>query len=337
MLILLNPFPKSVRNGKLLKHSNEVFGGMIKRTQLYQGLLSVFFLLVLALLLSRMRFDVVYLELRNSNKLFLALGVMSLFLTSIVKIFRFSLVTRIYHHPIPIFEAALVQMVGISIATLTPGRVGEGSKAVLLHKRSGFPMTSSVGIVIFERFFDIIFLATGAFLFSVYVLPEKFTILIGLFVVSLLLLFTVFLKFFNTFNKMIPKKYIEYFTEVDLKASPQLVFGVFTLTALTWIFEAGLPWMLAFSMGVSVSFPLLFGVICISVIAVVFSIFPAGLGTMDLSFLVLLPIIGVSSETALSILLIYRFFGIITPFLFSIILLNYKGTSFKEIKTDIEG
>jgi uncharacterized membrane protein YbhN (UPF0104 family) len=310
---------------------------MMKGTKLYQGLLSLLFLLALALLISRMNLDVVYLEIQDSDKLFISLGVLSLVVASILKIFRFSLVTRIYHHPIPLFEAALIQMVGISIATLTPGRVGEGSKAILLNKRSGSPMTSSVGIVIFERFFDMIFLATGAFFFSAYALQEKFTILIGLFVVALMVLFTIFLLFFNSFIKLIPERYIEYFTAVDLKGSPQLAFGVFALTAATWIFEAGLPWMLAFSMGVSVAFPLVFGVICISTIAVVLSILPAGLGTMDLSFLVLFPIIGVNSETALSILLIYRLFGIISPFLFSIILLNYKGTSFKEIRTDIEG
>jgi uncharacterized membrane protein YbhN (UPF0104 family) len=284
-----------------------------------------------------MRFDQVYHEITGANKLYLFLGILSLVMGSILKIFRFSLVTRIYHHPIPLFEAALVQMVGISIATLTPGRVGEGSKAILLNKRSGFPMTSSVGIVVFERFFDMIFLATGAFFFSAYALQEKFTIAIGLFVIALIVLFTIFLRFFNAFKTLIPGRYIEYFTEVDLKRSHQLAFGVFTLTSLTWIFEAGLPWMLAFSMGISITFPLVFGVICISTIAVVLSILPAGLGTMDLSFLVLFPIIGVATETALSILIIYRFFGIITPFLFSIILVNYKGTSFKEIRTDIEG
>ncbi len=52
---------------------------------------------------------------------------------------------------IPFLEAALVQMVGISFATITPGRVGEGSKAVLLHKRAGVPISSALGMVIFER------------------------------------------------------------------------------------------------------------------------------------------------------------------------------------------
>jgi uncharacterized membrane protein YbhN (UPF0104 family) len=287
--------------------------------------------------MSRLSFDVVYSEIIDSNKFFLSLGVMSLILASFVKIIRFILVARYYHQSISLLEASLIQMVGISIAILTPARVGEGSKAVLLNKRLGVPMTSSLGIVIFERFFDMILLSAGAFLFSFYFLQGKFTALIGFLFLALLALFVLFLRYFNHFKKLTPEKYKKHFTDVKLKGNPLLAFAILIATGFTWMLEAGLPWYLAHSMNLSIPYLLVFGVVCISTIAVVISILPAGLGTMDLSFLVLLPMLGVTAETALSILLIYRFFGVLIPFLFATLLVHYYGMSLKEIKQGIEG
>jgi uncharacterized membrane protein YbhN (UPF0104 family) len=284
-----------------------------------------------------MRFDLVYQGIIESDKIFLSFGILSLVLAALVKIFRFSLVTTYFHYPTSYLESALIQMIGISIAILTPARVGEGSKAFLLNKRLGVPLSSSFGIVIFERFFDIFLLGTGAFLFSIYFFKGRIALLIGLFLLGLFILFGVFIRYFNLINRLIPQKYKNGFRDLKLKNNPLLAFSILTTTAIAWIFEAGLPWMLAYSMGVSVPFPLVFGVVCISVIAVVFSILPAGMGTMDLSFLVLFPLLGVSTETALSILLIYRFFGITIPFLFSFVLVNYYGISFRDIKHKIEG
>ena len=310
---------------------------MSARTKSYQAVFSILFLLVLIYLLSRLKIGTVLGEISGSDKFYLTLGILSFILGASLKIFRFSLVTRYYGYTASILEASLIQMVGISLAIITPARVGEGSKAVLLNKRLGVPMSVSFGIIIFERFFDMLFLASGAFIFSFYILSGKATIIIGLFLSMLLALFIAFLRFFNTFKRLVPERYKEYFTDVKLKKNPLLGLVILITTGLTWSFEAGFPWLLARSMNVSVPYPQVFGAVCISVIAVVFSILPGGFGTMDLSFLILFPLIGVSAEKTVSILLIYRFFGILLPFLFSIVILNYYGMSFKEIKERIQG
>jgi uncharacterized membrane protein YbhN (UPF0104 family) len=197
-------------------------------------------------------------------------------------------------------------------------------------------MTTSIGIVVFERLFDMLVLGSGAFLFSLHLLGGRTTVLFGIFLTSLFALFILFLKYFNSFKKLIPEKYKKYFTDVKSKNSPKLIFIVLFLTILTWSLEAGLPWFLGLSMGVSLSFLKVFGVICISTIAVIISIFPAGLGTVDLSFLLLFSLIGAPVETAVSILLIYRFFGIVLPFVFSLIIVNVLGLSLKEVKRELK-
>lgn len=313
------------------------WGVMLKGTRLYQLLVSIVFLAVLGYLLSSLKLGLVYKELVALDPMYLFLGALILAVAALLKIYRFQIVVRIYGFEIPFLEAALVQMVGISFATLTPGRVGEGSKAVLLNKRADVPISSALGMIIFERFFDMILLATGAFLFSQSVLQREFALAIGLFLAALVVFFILFLRHFNSIKRFVPKRYIEYFTPVSAGGGMHLSLLALIFTAATWLTEALFPWLLARSMGANVSFTLVFGVLCISTIAVVLSVLPAGLGTMDLSFLVLLPKIGVTAETALSILLIYRFFGIITPFIFSLVLLNLKKTSFKEIRSDMGG
>jgi uncharacterized membrane protein YbhN (UPF0104 family) len=302
----------------------------------FQLIISAAFLIVLVYLISKLNFEAAYREIASANKLFLSIGVLSLILAALVKVFRFALVSRVYHHPISILDASLIQMVGISIAIITPARVGEGSKAVLLNKRHGVPMTTSLGIVVFERLFDMLFLGLGAFTFSFYFLQPRITTLIGFFVVTLLAILVLFLKYINVLKKLVPEKYKAYFTEVNIKKSPGMLSLIFSATAFAWFLEAGLPWMLGRSMNISVPFPLVFGIVCISTIAVVLSILPAGIGTLDISFLLLFSLIGISHETAASILLIYRFFGLVVPFGLALIFLNYYGLSFKAVKHEIE-
>jgi uncharacterized membrane protein YbhN (UPF0104 family) len=307
------------------------------KKRVYQILISFIFIIALLYLVSKVNFNLVYQGLVGANKFYLLLGVLSLLLAAFIKIIRLTLVTRYFNYPLSYLEASLIQMVGISIAILTPARVGEGSKAVLLNKRAGVPLSNAIRIVIFERFFDMIFLGAGAFLFAYYILPINIASVLGVLVGILVISFIIFLRYFNALRELIPSRIRPYFTDVTFDGGLLLGTAVFITTGLTWLFEAGLPWLLAQSMNVTISFPLVFGVVCISTMAVIISILPAGIGTMDLSFLVLFPLIGGETETALSILLIYRLFGILLPFLFSLIIVNYYGTSFSEIKKKIKG
>jgi uncharacterized membrane protein YbhN (UPF0104 family) len=253
-------------------------------------------------------------------------------LAQVFKILRFALVTKFCNFPISRREASLIQMVGISIAILTPARVGEGSKAVLLNKRLNIPIAESLGIVIFERFFDLILLGSGAIIFSFYMLQSRITLFLAIFILCVFVLFLVFMKSFDRVKKMISRRHLEYFKDINYKDKKTLFLSIFIITVFAWLSQATLPWLFALSINVKIPFSSVFSIMCISTIAVVFSILPAGIGTLDLSFVMLYSMIGISKETAVSILLIYRFFAITLPFLFALFFINYYGTSIKEFK-----
>lgn len=305
-------------------------GNLTKR--IFQIVFSTLFLVGLVYLLSKLSLYEIYRHIIESNKFLLLLGIIGIALAQIFKIIRFALVTNFYNFPISRREASLIQMVGISIAILTPARIGEGSKAILLNKRLNIPVAESLGIVIFERFFDFILLGSGSIIFSFYILQSRITLFLALFILFVFVLFLIFLKYFDRIRRMFKNQHIVYFNEITYKDKKSLILLIFILTVFSWLSQAALPWLFALSMNVNIPFSSVFSIMCISTIAVVFSILPAGAGTLDLSFIMLYTMIGVSKETAVSILLVYRFFSIILPFLFALFFIIYYGISIKEFK-----
>lgn len=300
----------------------------------YRLVVSVLFLGVLAFLLSKLDLGAVYDQITKSNKLFLILGVSIFIFVILTKIAKFALISRYYFHPLSFKQASLIEMVGISFATLTPGRVGEGSKVILMNRQLGMPMSSSFSIVVLERLLDVIVLSAGAFLLSFYIIGNM-VFLTGLFFLFLIVCLFVFLRFPTVIQGMVPEKYRRYFA-VEIKEDKFLFFLICITTLIVWTLEAGFQWFVLLSFNTHLSFYMVFGIVCISTIAVFFSALPAGIGTVDLSYLLLYPLAGASMEVAASVLLIYRFFSILLPFLSTVLILNYYQLSVSDVKREIE-
>jgi uncharacterized membrane protein YbhN (UPF0104 family) len=222
-------------------------------------------------------------------------------------------------------------MVGISLASLTPARMGEASKAILLNKRTGASMTTSLSIVIFERVFDLLFLGVGALIFSLSFLPGVSGI-IAFFVILLIIYLLSFLRYFNLVEKFLPTLLKGYFRKVRFEADLRAVLIVLTFTTVMWFFEAGFPWLTTTSFDIRVPLLVVFGIMCLSTLSSIISILPFGLGVLDISFLYLYTRIGLPLESAVSLLIVVRFFSTLLPLFLAFILINWYGLSFKKLK-----
>lgn len=300
----------------------------------YRLAISVAFLGILAFLLSRLDLGQVYDQILRANKLFLIAGISMFVFALVIKIAKFMLISRYYDCPLTFKQATLVELVGISLATLTPGRVGEGSKVILMKKQLGMPVSGSFGIVVLERLFDIIILSAGAFILSFYMV-KNITILTGLLFLFFVVFLLVFLKSPDLFHDRVPQKYRKYLA-VGIKNDKAKLLVIFVSTAVVWAFDAAFQWFLLRSFNTQLSFYVIYGIVCISTIAVFLSVMPAGIGTVDLSYLLLYTMVGVPMEIAASVLLIYRFFSILLLFLFTGLILNYYRMSFGDIKREVE-
>jgi uncharacterized membrane protein YbhN (UPF0104 family) len=300
----------------------------------YRLAVSVIFLGILAFLLIRLDLRAVYTQLLLAKKLYLGIAAVLFIVMLYFKIQKLAWIARYYTHPISFSQAALVQMVGIALATLTPGRVGEGSKVILMKKYLKIPTPSSFNILILERVLDIVVLSAGAFLLSFYIVKDM-VVLTGLFFLFFIAFLYMFLRHQDMFVGLVPEKYRGYLA-VERKSNRPLFILICGATFFIWGFEAVFQWLLLRSFGTHLSIFIVFGIFCISTIMVFFSVLPAGLGTVDLSYLVLYPLVGVPIEVAASVLLIYRFFSLTTPFVSAALVLNYYHLSPGDIRREIE-
>ena len=122
-----------------INNTSTIKSNISKKT--YQIVFSILFFIGLVYLLSKLNLEDIYEKINESNKLLLFFGIIGMAFAQVFKVIRFALVAKFYNFPISRREASLIQMVGISIAILTPARVGEGSKAILLHKRLNIPVS----------------------------------------------------------------------------------------------------------------------------------------------------------------------------------------------------
>ena len=301
----------------------------------YRLVVSIVFMGVLAYLLMKLDISAVYDQLLLAKKRYLLMAVGIYAGMLYLKIQKLAWISRYYAYSIHFSQAALVQMVGIAIATLTPGRVGEGSKVILLKKYLKIPVSTSLNIVILERITDVVLLTAGAFFMSSYIIKDM-ALISGFFLLLFIVFMYLFLKHQHLFVGLVPEKYRGYLA-VERKSNRPLFMLIISATIIIWGFEAVAQWLILLAFGTNISIFLVFGVFCVSTIMVFFSVLPAGLGTVDLSYLMLYPLVGVPIEVAASVLLLYRFFALTTPFVASAIVLNYHHISPSDIRKEIKG
>jgi uncharacterized membrane protein YbhN (UPF0104 family) len=301
----------------------------------YRLLVSIAFLAALAFLLSKLDIRAVYDQLLLARKRYLLVAAGLFGIMLYFKIQKLVWISRYFAHPISFAQGALVQMVGISIAMMTPGRVGEGSKVLLLRRHTNAPVPTSFNVVILERITDIALLSAGAFFLSFYILQDMAAITGAFFLLFVVALF-IFLRRPGIILGLVPAKYREYLA-IERKSNKPLFFIIIGATFCIWGFEAVFQWLLLRAFDTHISIFLVFGVFCISTIMVFFSVLPAGLGSVDASYLILYPLVGVPIEVAASVLLLYRFLSTPVPFVASAVVLNYYHLSIGDIRKEIKG
>ena len=303
-----------------------------------QIILTILFIFGIIYFLRHLDYMAVIALFVKSNKWLFMLAVLTYFLSLLFKIIRLKIISSYYSHPLKLSYAATMQLVAISLAIMTPGRVGEFSKIFML-KKNNMPLSKSISLIIFERLFDMAFLGFFSFIFAAVIIKNtKLTILLSVFTAACIL-GVIFIKKILILSKLCPNKYKKLLQELknlELNNNSYIFALIAMLTILTWIVDAMLQWLFAWSIGIELNLFLVLGVLCLSNIVAIFSILPAGIGTMDLSVLFLYSLLGLSTEASASILIVERFFGLVSPFVFALIMIRVTGLDFKELRIESE-
>ncbi|MBW3003731.1 flippase-like domain-containing protein [Candidatus Woesearchaeota archaeon] len=298
-------------------------------------IVSILFFLGLGYMLSKIDWLKAYDLFLNSNLFFLIAAFFVMVASILVKIIRFKFVTKYFDHKLNFRNSALIQMFGICVAMVTPGRLGEASKIYLLY-RKGIRLSISMSIMIFERLIDLFVLTGFGVLFAIFVVQDaRLNALLTLIIVLTVILIFL-LRYPRLIVRIIPKRF-----EMIAKHLRDLKFGghfwtlilVVVLSILTWSLEGAVQWVFAMGMGVDVSLFSVIAILGVSTVLGLLSFLPAGVGAMDFSVLFLYSIIGVPAEAAISLLLVARVFGTLMPYIYAIVLMYYYKIPLSKVKS----
>lgn len=215
-----------------------------------------------------------------------------------------------------------------AISLLTPGRVGEPVRGLILKKKSGTNFSETLPLIIVERAMDLVvalaFAIAGIFVLGAMLSAELQFFLELSAVISVMALAVVLAalfserigKFLIKIFLMLPKTAglkpkIEHvagpFYASSRKIKSGSIFSVFLLTVLVWVIEGAILFFAVNSIGLGISLLIAIEIISLAQIIGLVSSLPGGLGSVEtvlaLLMLPFLPALPAASAATI----IYRF------------------------------
>jgi uncharacterized protein (TIRG00374 family) len=238
-----------------------------------------------------------------------------------------SLIFRVYKWQVLLKKPGLlelfpVQMLGMSISNMTPGKIAEPFKSVILKLRSGISVAGSLPTVMWERINDLIVMIFLSII-ALHLLGGNLKILgyisIFIFIVIIAVILTVLyvktlgMKVFSLTKRLpllnkIPDSFITAFYGSNIKKTR--IFVSFLLTMIPWLLEGVVFYCALMALDVHLSPLLLAGIVALSTIIGIASFLPGGIGSADAVMIILLGLAGVGGPVAVAGVLLTRFMSL---------------------------
>lgn len=286
----------------------------MKLSKLLTGLISVGILIVLILYINPIL--LINTIIRANIKYIL----ISLVLVNI-EIFLRVLKWKVLLNDISFKELYPIQMFGMMVSNLTPGKIGEPIKAVLLKIVKNMHVSNTLPSIIWERIMDLTILLLLAIWsvvsFSNFIQIGIFGIIVFS-IVIVLFLFGVSSKRFGLvfvkklwkiklFKKYISNSFIDSFYKTKIKQIKLL--KCFLITLVTWILEGIVYYVVFLSVSGTHSTKMLLlfpSLLSISIVIGISSALPGGIGGMEAVFILLLISVGLERGIAASTIFLGR-------------------------------
>lgn len=311
-----------------------MFRSRRSRVKLLIILVNVLFIAAVIWMIRRLDINSVRQYWQQAHLGWLAVGLAAYGLSVWFKIVRFRVVTGHFGHRLSLSDSGFIQMIGTSLALLTPGRIGEATKIYFLHRQQ-VPAWRGTALVLFERLFDFFVLAGAGLLFGLLLYPQPALIIV---LSSLLIVVGLAILFFQQLyrlERLIPKKFhrlLETIRGLEASRRWRSLSRIVLLTIVCWGLEGFFHWFTFQAIGVTVSPWAAIGILALSTLAGIISFLPSGFGAFELSAVFLYGLVGVPAEAAALVVAVTRLLGIITPCLVAIVLVNLRGESLTSIR-----
>jgi len=309
-------------------------------------LLLIFSLLLLALLLYYSDFFKVVSLLAKANILYVSLGFCLWFLGLIVRTERWRYLLSKAKIKLGFWRTAKVYIQGMFLSNVTPAKVGDPLRSVLLKAACKKSISSSLPSVFVERIFDVIvtvlFSLLGLYFFYSFsfwlaVAVTVYTVVFGAGVYVLISerrTRKFFRKLFFIFKFAKLEKKVESFSRNLHKAfmkykNRRTLLVTFVYSALVWLVEGLIVWISFLSTGISISIAFCITIVAFITLIAVLTFLPGGLGSSEaVAILVFTTLFHLSAAEVMSATILSRFFGYWIYVLLGAVLLassKYKG------------
>lgn len=265
--------------------------------------------------------------LRNINLFYFIYAVLLLFPMIVIKAYRWNYLKKTQNINYKLSDSILMYGSGIYIGLLTPGRIGDFIK-VLYLKNDGNSVGKSFVSVFIDRIADLLFLIIFSYIgmfFFINLFRKQVYILSFLFIAVLLIIIFAVTKgrlvkslIRKIFNFLIPEKYKERFRlnfsdfYKDLRIlNRKRIFKVSLITVLVWVIYFIQIFLLANALNINISFIYLSICAAIAGLVTLIPISISGIGTRDITLIVLFSFLGISRESAVAISMLILFMSII--------------------------
>jgi len=262
-----------------------------------------------------------------------AMGVLSFLY--FIKISRWKYILYCINVNHSFFTCSLIYFTGLFIGIITPGKVGDFAKIVYL-KKAGVSTVKSLLANLIDRIMDILFIMICAVNFLIWLTKyEHIEISISLLfivIVSTIISFFLFLRYigFNNiknrisifFKRVIGNKWAHIFDKNLAKIFSDLKYYnlsnfliLILLTVVGWLSYIVVIHIFSISLGLRIPFLMTLFFTTFSSIIVLFPISILGVGTRDLTLVLLFPAIGYLAENAVLFSMVILMVYILEAFL----------------------
>ncbi|MBW6451236.1 MAG: flippase-like domain-containing protein [DPANN group archaeon] len=273
-------------------------------------------------------------QIRNINLIYIIPIILLFIPLFFIKALRWKLLTETYNITDSLTNYIKGIMIGNSIGTFTPGRLGDFTRALELKKTSKLALNHSIITIIADRIEDIIILIIMA-IFGTLFFAYRFgnsEITINLFFVSITILFIMLISITKKnivkkilkpfFNKLIPEKHKDkirinfhefyaFFNKLSNKKITLLKTLILTLSS--WIIIFFQTYLMSQGLNINISYIMILSIMPLVVLIEIIPISISGIGTRDVLMIYLLSFILIAPESAVLLSL-------------GILFINYLGT-----------
>lgn len=217
-------------------------------------------------------------------------------------------------HYLPVGHHVLIYLSGFALTT-TPGKAGEGVRAVYLARRR-VPYAHTVAALFAERLLDLLsilvlsLLAIASFTGYIYWVLVPLAVIVAMFWTmhrrSLLKAAQRRLKNPQTLVARVLRLFVHAWERAFVLLAWKPLLGGLALGCLAWTAEGVSVYLIAGKLGLAVALPLAIGIYATSMLIGALSFVPGGLGSTEAVMALLLKLSGVAGGMAISVTLIAR-------------------------------